>query len=174
MEPSDAGDSQLNSVQGLPSCALKSPRLVPLLWRLQDLTQHDWGSQAVHGPLLQRALRGENMTQLPIAVRQAAFCEAADCFAGMVPSQEAARKLLNALALLWDLGTDDVERLLALNKPAVSASGTDVLIGRAVLPAFQPETAAARSLMLAGQQQVRPSSTHTPVQDPTFPSLIIL
>lgn len=140
----------------------------------RDPNPNMFALQAVHGPLLQRALRGSNMAQLPLAVRQAAFTEAADCFAAMVASPEDARKLLNALALLWGLGADDVERLLSLAKPAVSVSGADVLVGRALLPAVQPETAAARSLMQAGQQQVQPRCPLTQMPSKHVTPFIIL
>jgi hypothetical protein len=45
----------------------------------------------MHGPLLERALRRSHMASAPIAdvaieVRHAAFVEAVDCFAAMIPT----------------------------------------------------------------------------------------
>ncbi len=49
--------------------------------------------QAVHGPLLQASARAQaadaaDVTQLPVALREAAFLESADCYTAMVASPE--------------------------------------------------------------------------------------
>ena len=51
---------------------------------------HAARAQALHGPLLQRALRPSamlppSMADVSIEIRHAAFVEASDCFAAMIP-----------------------------------------------------------------------------------------
>ena len=51
----------------------------------QTLLTSAWCLQDVHGPLLHSSLRaGLSAAQLAVSVRQAAFVESADCFAGML------------------------------------------------------------------------------------------
>ncbi len=79
---------------------------------------------------------------------------------------QAQRKLLTALAAIWGLHADEVERYVSLHKPALGTSGGEVTVGRAMLPAIDADAALKRSLMRAGQQQVLhklivPSSAET-------------
>lgn len=59
----------------------------------------------------------------------------------MLPVQ-ARRALLGALAALWALPGDCVERLTALHKPEMRAGLGEVAVGRAVLPMMADERAA--------------------------------
>ncbi len=68
---------------------------------------------------------------------------------------QAQRKLLSALAAVWGLHADEVERYVSLHKPALGVSGGEVTVGRAMLPAVDADAAVKRSLMQAGQQQVQ-------------------
>ena len=53
--------------------------------------------QDMHGPLLGSSVReGMSAAQLAVPVRQAAFVEAADCFAAMLPDPQARRRDVNA------------------------------------------------------------------------------
>ena len=80
----------------------------------------------LHGPLLQRTLKAVPRDQgpaaaaaLPLALREAAFGEAADCFAALLGREQAADRLLRALAALWAVPAEAVLQYSTLAKPAV-------------------------------------------------------
>lgn len=109
----------------------------------------------VHSSLLQRSLKGSlaadyqaSVTAVPLTVRQAAFTEAADCFAALVSRPEAAEWLLAALAALWALPREAVHQYLALHKPAVQQSAVDLTFGRVSLPLVDSTAAAASTQRL--------------------------
>lgn len=70
----------------------------------------------MHGPLLERALRRSHMASAPVAdvaieVRHAAFVEAVDCFAAMIPApvrdHKTARMLASAAGASASPGSSD-------------------------------------------------------------------
>ncbi|KAL3144110.1 hypothetical protein ABBQ32_003901 [Trebouxia sp. C0010 RCD-2024] len=99
-----------------------------------QLTRHSLSSLLEGGPTLDAAT-------LPLPVRQAAFVEAADCFAALIAKPEAHLSLVRALAALWGLIEDQVQQYSVLNKPSMHISLADVSIGRAVLPMLASPTA---------------------------------
>ena len=56
---------------------------------------------------------------MPAAAARAAFVEAVECYGAAVPHVEARRRLLAALARLWGVPGDEVERYLTLAKPTI-------------------------------------------------------
>ena len=103
--------------------------------------------QDIHGQLLLRSLRGLPDTEdrldpavLPITVREAAFVEAADCFAALVARPEARLSLLRALAAVWGVGEEQVQLHTALNKPSLRLNQSEAIIGRATLPVLASQS----------------------------------
>ena len=72
---------------------------------------------------------------LPPKVRLAAYEEAADVLGGMLPAGVGKRRVLEAVAGCWGLGTDAAEHTDVLHKPAMQRGSGGVAVGRAVLPA---------------------------------------
>lgn len=93
---------------------------------------------SLHSALLLRALpaggREVAIEALPIAVREAAFVEAADCFCGLVSRADLHRRLLTAIAALWGVPSASVEQHRLLAKPTVQMGPMEMTIGRASLP----------------------------------------
>jgi midasin len=110
---------------------------------------------ALHSPLIKRSLHrssGGNsasgttdslqenkpnitsVADIPIALREAAFVEAADCLCSGLSNHEVADKLLVALASLFAVPPSTAEHYSQLAKPAVAVQGDQVTIGRARLP----------------------------------------
>jgi len=75
-----------------------------------------------------------NVADIPIALREAAFVEAADCLCSGLSNHEVADKLLIALASLFAVPASTAEHYSQLAKPAVAVQGDQVTIGRANLP----------------------------------------
>eukprot|EP00887_Chlorella_sp_A99_P000601 scaffold17.g601.t1 len=111
---------------------------------------------SVHSSLLQRSLKPAQAAEyrasvaaVPLAVRQAAFTEAADCFAALLSRREAAAWLLAALAALWALPpAEAVGRYVTTDKPAVQLGETDLVVGRVALPLVDSGAAAAATQQL--------------------------
>ncbi|KAL0028971.1 hypothetical protein WJX77_009058 [Trebouxia sp. C0004] len=110
-------------------------------YSIRDLITWCNRMQGIHGQLLMRSLRGLqnaeyslDASMLPIAVREAAFVEAADCFAALIAKPEARLSLLRALAAVWRVGEEQVQLYTALSKPSLHTSQTEATIGRATLP----------------------------------------
>jgi hypothetical protein len=104
--------------------------------------------------VLQRSLKPARWAEyqasvaaVPLAVREAAFVEAADCFGALLGRAEAGERLLRALAALWALPPEAVQRYTSLHKPAVQAGGGDLSVGRATLPLL--DAAAGRAALAA-------------------------
>jgi midasin len=107
---------------------------------LRDLVKWCRRMAATHGPLLARALRpGDggaadapqyvlDASQLDAHVREAAFAEAADLFAGEVSAPGAKLRLLGALAALWALPEGAAQQYEELAKPHVAQSGGEVQV----------------------------------------------
>ncbi|KAG7670517.1 hypothetical protein KSW81_003079 [Nannochloris sp. 'desiccata'] len=75
-----------------------------------------------------------NVADIPIALREAAFVEAADCLCSGLSNHEVADKLLVALASLFAVPASTAEHYSQLAKPAIAVQGDQVTIGRAGLP----------------------------------------
>ena len=86
---------------------------------------------------------------LPPKVRVAAYEEAADVLAGMLPAGPGRRRVLEAMAACWGLGADAAEHQDLVHKPALQAGTAAVAVGRAVLPA-EESAAAAVAMGAAG------------------------
>ena len=106
--------------------------------RLEKLRKPELG-------LLRKGASGPD--SLPPKVRVAAYEEAADVLAGMLPAGPGRRRVLEAMAACWGLGADAAERTDALHKPALQAGSGAVAVGRAMLPA---EEEAARAVSGGG------------------------
>jgi midasin len=107
---------------------------------------------AQHSPLIKRSLRSSNrsdsglisdkenntasitIADIPIALREAAFVEAADCLCSGLSNHEVADKLLIALASLFAVPASTAEHYSQLAKPTVAVQGDQLTIGRASLP----------------------------------------
>ncbi|GIL72553.1 hypothetical protein Vretifemale_2900, partial [Volvox reticuliferus] len=80
----------------------------------------------------------DELTAIDPRVREAAFMEAADCFAALVARPEARIRLLKGLAALWCIPEGAVEQWEQLAKPQLSVmegpSEPQLQIGRVVLP----------------------------------------
>jgi hypothetical protein len=75
-----------------------------------------------------------DLGQVDLVVREAAFTEAADLFAALVPKPEARVRLLRALAVLWALPPDAaVQQYEALRRPALNEGTQEIVVGRAAL-----------------------------------------
>ncbi|KAL0049173.1 hypothetical protein WJX82_008148 [Trebouxia sp. C0006] len=110
-------------------------------YSIRDLITWCNRMQGIHGQLLMRSLRRVQSVEysldasaLPITVREAAFVEAADCFAALIAKPEARMSLLRALAAVWQVGEEQVQLYTALRKPSLHTSQTEATIGRATLP----------------------------------------
>jgi midasin len=107
-----------------------------------------WAKRMVaqHLPLIKRSLKisaaasdgssgaSTSVADVPIALREAAFVEAADCLCSGLSNHEAADKLLIALASLFAVPASTAEHYSQLAKPAVAIQGDQITIGRASLP----------------------------------------
>ena len=80
---------------------------------------------------------------LPPKVKLAAYEEAVDVLAGMLPSGPGRRRVIEAIAACWDLDATAAENTDALRKPSLVPGTGSVAVGRAILPA---ETAACAAL----------------------------
>jgi midasin len=102
---------------------------------------------AQHLPLIKRSLKissavgdggsGQSIADIPIALREAAFVEAADCLCSGLSNHDVADKLLIALASLFAVPASTAEHYSQLAKPAVAVQGDQVSIGRATLPLYK-------------------------------------
>ncbi|CAL5218660.1 g365 [Coccomyxa viridis] len=114
---------------------------------LRDAMKWAQRMQRVHGSLLQRSHQAMDtdspstmdVTQMPLALREAAFFESADCYTAMIANREAHRRLLTAVAALWALPEDTLEQYLTLRKPALVQTDSDLHVGRANLSKSAPE-----------------------------------
>ena len=86
---------------------------------------------------------------LPPKVRVAAYEEAADVLAGMLPAGPGRRRVLESMAACWGVGADAAEHQDLVRKPAMQAGTAAVAVGRAVLPA-EESAAAAVAMGAAG------------------------
>ena len=105
---------------------------------------------AQHAALITRSLRGgatleftddqsnKSVADIPIALREAAFTEAADCLAAGISNHEVGDKLLVALAAVWAVPPSTAEQYSQLAKPAAGVQGGNLVIGRAQLPLLHP------------------------------------
>lgn len=135
---------------------------------VRDLLKWCRRMEGLHSSLLARSLKSSraeeyrrSLSALPIAVREAAFMEAADCFCALLGRAEVATALLRALAELWALPPSGVEHYSSLNKPTVQLGNAEVTIGRAMLPLLDSSGAArmCSTLAAAAGTQVRGDST---------------
>ena len=86
---------------------------------------------------------------LPPKVRVAAYEEAVDVLAGMLPAGPGRRRVLESMAACWGVGADAAEHQDLVRKPAMQAGTAAVAVGRAVLPA-EESAAAAVAMGAAG------------------------
>lgn len=97
----------------------------------------------LHMPLLSRSLRATGadyeatVADVPIALREVAFTEAADCLCAGISNHDVGDKLLVALAAVWAVPASTAEHYSQLAKPAAAIQGDQLTIGRAMLPLFQ-------------------------------------
>ena len=106
---------------------------------------------ALHLSLLSRSLRanggagdGSTVADVPIALREIAFTEAADCICAGISNHEVGDKLLIALAGVWAVPPSIAEQYSQLAKPAAGIQGDQLSIGRAKLPLLQPSDGTPR------------------------------
>ena len=109
-----------------------------LLW--PKFPTHHCRTQA-HAPLLERSLKScrtseyqSDLASIPLAVREAAFVEAADVFCALLSSTAVYERMLHVLAALWGVPVASVQQHANLAKPALQLGSADVSIGRATLP----------------------------------------
>lgn len=82
--------------------------------------------QDIHGPLVRRSSTAAqscseaSVAKLPLALREAAFVEAADIFVAMLSNDEAAMKLLRSLAMIWGVPFTAVDQYASLSKPGLA------------------------------------------------------
>ena len=101
-------------------------------------------SQSFHGGLIgSRALQNlaaqvpyVDLPSVDLELRAAAFAEAADIFAALVPRADLRGRLLRALASLWGLPDERyIEQYESLGKPTLSLGDEQVVVvGRVMLP----------------------------------------
>ncbi|GAB4814206.1 hypothetical protein N2152v2_001252 [Parachlorella kessleri] len=108
---------------------------------LRDLGKWCSRIHTVHSTLLSRSLKASleadyqaSVAAVPLAVREAAFLEAADCFCALLGRAEVADRLLKALCTLWAVPSETLAQYTSLHKPAVELGAANIVIGRATLP----------------------------------------
>ncbi|KAG1662050.1 hypothetical protein FOA52_005297, partial [Chlamydomonas sp. UWO 241] len=109
---------------------------------IRDLFKWADRMQCLHGPSLSSRALTQLAPQVPnvdlpsvdIELRVAAFTEAADVFGGMVAPPVSRAGLLRALASLWAIPFDVVERYESLHKPPSTGNDTEIVVGRVLLP----------------------------------------
>jgi hypothetical protein len=103
---------------------------------LRDLLRWARRLEKLRKPELSLLRKGKSgADSLPPKVRVAAYEEAADVLAGMLPAGPGRRRVLEAMAACWGLGADAAEHMDLHHKPALQAGSGAIAVGRAVLPA---------------------------------------
>ncbi len=64
---------------------------------------------------------------------EAIFCEAVDCFSGMITKPSLRKHITQLLGVAWDLPSDRIEFYLNMYKPSIQMSPTSITIGRVML-----------------------------------------
>jgi midasin len=89
--------------------------------------------------LVGATLTDSNAKHVASRIRELAFIEAVDCFAGAIQSDALRDFIVFVIAHCWELSSDRVIHLLRQEKPSVHAAPTTFNIGRASLPVNNPD-----------------------------------
>ena len=67
------------------------------------------------------------------SIKEYIFCEAVDCFSGMISKVHLRNKFIQLIGLSWDLSPDRLHFYLSLNKPTINVAPTTASVGRVTL-----------------------------------------
>ncbi len=67
------------------------------------------------------------------SIKEYIFCEAVDCFSGMIAKTHLRNKFVQLIGLAWDLSPDRLHFYMNLNKPTINVAPTTASVGRVTL-----------------------------------------